>query len=106
MLDTGLEEGVEVYASFPFEAMHRMASDLLDETAVIPEQITMQHSYQAQEVQQPSALESTLSAQLEEILTAIKAGQVLMLDGNQLVGGTADRMNQALGQIQAISIRR
>ena len=106
MLDTGLAEGVEDYAAFPFEAMHRMASDLLDETAVIPEQITMQHSYEPQEIQQPSVLESTLSAQLEEILNAIKAGQVLVLDGNQLVGGTADRMNVALGQIQAISIRR
>lgn len=29
-----------------------------------------------------------------------------MLDGNKLVGGTADKMNTALGQIQALTARR
>ena len=34
---------------------------------------------------------------LEKILEAIKAGQVVVLDGNKLVGGTAQRMDKALG---------
>ena len=34
---------------------------------------------------------------LEKILEAIKAGQVVVLDGNRLVGGTAQRMDKALG---------
>lgn len=35
---------------------------------------------------------------LAEILSAIKAGQILTLDGKALVGGTADNMDSTLGQ--------
>ena len=106
MLDYGMAGGVEENADEPIKAMRRMAADLLDEAAVIPERIEMQQSYQMPPAVQTSGLENTLSSQLSEILQAIKAGQVLVLDGNKLVGGTADKMNAALGQIQAISVRR
>ena len=104
MIDAGLAEGMEDYSDYPFDTMKKIASELMNEVPVIPERMKIQNSY-IQEAQ-PAGLESALSAQLGEILNAIKAGQVLVLDGNQIVGGTADRMNQALGQIQAISVRR
>lgn len=42
---------------------------------------------------------------LEEILAAIEAGQVLALDGDLLVGGTADRMDRKLGQLRVLAAR-
>ena len=45
------------------------------------------------------------SGVLDKILTAIEKGQILMLDGDTLVGGTADRMNQTLGMMQVLTAR-
>jgi len=42
---------------------------------------------------------------LEEILGAIRQGQVLLLDGDTLVGGTANKMDNALGTIRALAAR-
>lgn len=42
---------------------------------------------------------------LGNILAAIKAGQVIVLDGDAVVGGTADRMNQKLGNFQLLTER-
>jgi chromosome segregation ATPase len=38
------------------------------------------------------------SAKLDQILQAIQAGQVILLDGDRLVGGTVDRMDAGFGQ--------
>lgn len=38
------------------------------------------------------------NSKLDKILAAIQAGQVLLLDGDRLVGGTSDRMDTTLGQ--------
>ena len=45
------------------------------------------------------------SAILNSILEAIKAGPVLFLDGDALVGGTVDRFNYKLGQLQVLAAR-
>ena len=45
------------------------------------------------------------SGVLEQILTAIQEGQVIALDGNILVGATADRMDRALGRRQILTSR-
>lgn len=42
---------------------------------------------------------------LDAILEAIKAGQIIALDGDKMVGGTADRMNRRLGQLQLLTER-
>ena len=47
------------------------------------------------QIYQVAAQES--NGMLEKILEAIKEGQVVVLDGNKLVGGTAQRMDKALG---------
>lgn len=44
------------------------------------------------------AAASTNAPMLEQILTAIRKGQVLLLDGDALVGATANRMDNALGR--------
>ena len=42
---------------------------------------------------------------LDLILAAIEAGQVLLLDGDTLVGGTATRMDRRLGQLRVLAAR-
>lgn len=48
---------------------------------------------------------STNSPVLEKILTAIEKGQILTIDGDALVGATADRMDNALGRRRTLATR-
>lgn len=43
--------------------------------------------------------------QLDKILAAIERGQVILLDGDALVGGTADRMNNKMGMLRVLTTR-
>lgn len=45
-----------------------------------------------------STAANTLMSKLDTIVAAIKAGRVILLDGDTLVGATADRMDATLGQ--------
>lgn len=106
MLDYGVAGGVTENEDEPIRAIRQMAHNLLNEAAVIPERLPVQkQQYQVPDMQ-TIATNSILSEKLDRILQAIENGQVLMLDGNKLVGATADRMNTALGQIQVLSARR
>ena len=106
MLDYGVAGGVTENQDEPIKAIRQMANNLLNETAVIPERLpAVQQQYTVPNMQ-TSTINSVLSDKLDKILQAIESGQVLMLDGNKLVGATADRMNTALGQIQVLSSRR
>lgn len=51
------------------------------------------------------AVASTNGPMLEKILAAIEKGQVLTLDGDAVVGATADRMDNALGRRRALAAR-
>lgn len=51
------------------------------------------------------AAASATSPMLERILAAIEAGQVILLDGDAVVGGTADRMDRKLGQLRVLAAR-
>ena len=51
------------------------------------------------------AYTSLNASKLDKILAAIERGQVLMLDGDKLVGGTATRMDNTLGQRRALVVR-
>lgn len=42
---------------------------------------------------------------LDALLAAVERNQVLLLDGDALVGGTADRMNEKLGQLSVLAAR-
>lgn len=48
---------------------------------------------------------SNLAAKLDMILAAIERGQIIALDGDKIVGGTAERMNAELGLISAGNTR-
>jgi len=52
-----------------------------------------------------TAAAASNATMLEKILAAIQEGQVLTLDGDTLVGATANRMDTALGQRRALASR-
>lgn len=51
------------------------------------------------------ALASSNGPMLERILSAIEKGQVIALDGDAIVGATADRMDSALGRRRTLASR-
>jgi phage-related minor tail protein len=99
MLAEGMAVGIEDNADAPLDAMSSLSSDLLgeaDELNGLTLERRLQHTFAAPE--SLSAAETGMLSKLDKILTAIERGQVLMLDGDKLVGGTADRMDSTLGQ--------
>lgn len=60
---------------------------------------------QARALQQTQAANSLQGSKLDQILAAIKAGQVLTIDGKTLVGATADRTDTALGRKRELIAR-
>ena len=54
---------------------------------------------------QTAQVAASRTMQLEKILAAIERGQILLLDGDALVGGTVDRMNNRMGTLRVLSAR-
>ncbi len=59
----------------------------------------------ARQLSGQQALASSNGPMLERILTAIEKGQVIALDGDAIVGATADRMDSALGRRRTLASR-
>ena len=57
----------------------------------------------ARQAQSYETATSGTASRLDSILAAIERGQVLLIDGDILVGATADKMNRKLGQIQLLT---
>lgn len=51
------------------------------------------------------AVDPEMMEKLDQILGAVQAGKEILLDGDKLVGGTADRYNSAFGEMQVLSER-
>ena len=107
MLDQGLAKGVLDNASDPVKAMQRVSGSVLDAAAgsvnglALDRQLSQPMSYGAA----ATATDSGLGAKLDKILAAIERGQVLTIDGDQLVGATAARYDSTLGQRRALAAR-
>ena len=52
-----------------------------------------------------AASDGGLLSKLDKILDAIERGQILTIDGEQLVGATADKFDNALGKRRALAAR-
>lgn len=59
----------------------------------------------ARQLSGQQALASSNGPMLEKILAAIEKGQVIALDGDAIVGATADRMDSALGRRRTLASR-
>ena len=107
MLDEGLAAGVEDNAKAPENAMRDMTTGMLDAAGgvdglSIERRIT--HSYRM-DAAATAAQTSSLAGKLDQILEAIKRGQILTIDSNALVGATVNTMNNALGQRRVLAER-
>lgn len=103
MLDRGLAKGIEDSAKKPLAAMTDLSSGLLDETNDL-NGLTLERKVQHTFAPAASA-ETGLMGKLDKILTAIERGQILTIDGEQLVGATADMYDNKLGQRRALAVR-
>lgn len=56
-------------------------------------------------VTQVVMLDTGTMEKLDQILSAVQNGKDILLDGDKLVGGTADRYNSAFGEMQVLSER-
>lgn len=107
MLDEGLAKGVEDHASNPINAMKRVSSGVLDAASEPMDGLSLERSLSRPAVTSvPTGMaDSSLGAKLDKILAAIERGQILTIDGDQLVGATASRYDATLGQRRALAAR-
>jgi phage-related minor tail protein len=107
MLDQGLAKGVLDNASDPVKAMQRVSGSVLDAATRPVDGLSLTRTL-SRPVAAPAAaagMESGLGAKLDRILEAIERGQVLMIDGDALVGATANKMDNRLGQRRVLAAR-
>jgi hypothetical protein len=107
MLDEGLAVGIEGNASAPKKAMSDLTGDLVHDAGhvdglTIDRQVTQSYTANAAAT---AAQSSTVLSKLDLIYKAILSGQVIMLDGKTLVGSTADRYDNELGQRRVLAER-
>ena len=107
MLDEGLAKGIKDNTSAPTDAMSDVSADILNaagqvDGVAIERQIS--YSYNASAATAASQSAGMLS-KLDKILEALERGQIITIDGNALVGATANNMNTALGQRRVLAGR-
>lgn len=102
-LSEGTEIGLEKKTKDLEQAAARQMNALLD--AYREPEVRAQRDFRSLAEQQTAhhfagqmSAASATSPMLEKILSAIEKGQVLLLDGEALVGATASRMDNALGR--------
>lgn len=107
MLDKGLAEGVLDNMANPIKAMERVSGSVLDaaEDEINGLTLSRQLSSTPATTTATVGMETALVAKLDRILAAIEQGQVLMLDGDTLVGATVGRYDNKLGQRRALAAR-
>lgn len=99
MLDQGLAEGMLDNIDAPVKAMQRVTGGVLDAARNV------------NGVQLGSQLQSNFSGgdglmpKLDKILAAIERGQIIAIDGDKLVGATADAFDRRLGQRRVLATR-
>jgi hypothetical protein len=104
LLDEGLAAGIEDGAKAPINALDKLSEDMIgdgDTLGDINLERRMTHSFSAGNASQVDSI----GAKLDQIYKAIKSGQVIMLDGKTLVGSTAVRYDNELGQRRVLAER-
>ena len=107
MLDEGLAVGIEDNATAPKKAMRDMTESVLDGVGLVDGaaiERNVVHTYSVSAAANASQ-NAGLLGKLDAILKAIEDGQVLVLDGDAVVGGTANKMNNVLGQRRVLAGR-
>ena len=107
-LDEGLAEGLLDNMSSPVKAVREVANGVLGEAQDM-DGLSIERNLQQRAMQSALSVttiaDNAMLAKLDQLLTAIKAGQVITLDGKQLVGGTASAYDNVLGQRRMLAAR-
>lgn len=106
----GAEIGVENKTPDVARAGREQAAALLDEyrTQEVHAQRALRNVAEQQAARTTAGQLTAATANsgmLDQILSAIREGQVLLLDGDTLVGGTANKMDSNLGQLRVLTER-
>ena len=104
MLDEGLAVGIEDNAKSPMKALGDLSKDMLDEAGQL-NGLTLERRLTHTFNTGAPTEGATVASKLDQILKAIERGQILTIDGNALVGATANSMNNALGQRRILAER-
>ena len=99
MLSAGVAEGITAGEKLPMKAMANLSKDILSEAENMDGltlERNLQHTFTAPAA--VSAPDTGMLAKLDAILEAIKAGQIITIDGKRWVGGTVNQYDSALGQ--------
>ena len=103
LLDEGLAEGITDGARAPVNALDKLSDDMLDSAGAmngVTVERRVAHAYSST----PTTADG-ISSKLDQIYKAILSGQVIMLDGKTLVGSTAVRYDNELGQRRVLAER-
>ena len=105
LLDEGLAVGITANADAPVNALDKLSGDMLESTDAL-NGVTLErrvaHTFTGGVTANPA---EGLSSKLDQIYKAILKGQVIMLDGKTLVGSTAVRYDNELGQRRVLAER-
>ena len=105
MLAEGMAVGIEENADAPLDAMSDLTDDMLDQAEGL-NGLTLERKLQNTfAAPAASASGSGMLDKLDRILAAIERGQVLTIDKNLLIGGTATDYDMKLGQRRALAAR-
>ena len=105
-IPTGIAAGIEENMDAPIDAMQDINSGMLGAAGSF-DGMSLQRSLSRPSVPSVAAAAagSGLSAKLDKILTLLERGQTLTIDGDKLVGATAERFDAKLGQRRALAAR-
>lgn len=107
MIDEGFAKGIDDNTKAPLDAMSDLTQGMLDEAEGVDGlaiERKIQHSYSA-DANTATAHTSSMIGKLDQILQAIERGQIITINGDTLVGATANAMNSALGQRRILAER-
>ena len=105
LLDEGLAIGIEDGAKAPINALDKLSEDMLDGATGLDGMTIERRMVNALEGGNATTTADGIAGKLEQIYKAILAGQVIMLDGKALVGSTALRYDNELGQRRVLAER-
>ena len=105
LLDEGLAMGIEDAAKTPINALDKLSEDMIDGAGGFDGMALERRMTHTLDTGGTMRSVDGLAGKLDQIYKAILAGQVIMLDGKTLVGSTALRYDNELGQRRVLAER-
>ena len=105
LLDEGLAEGIDENAAAPINALDKLSTDMIDGASGLDGMALERRMVHSIDAGNTTNTADGIGAKLDQIYKAILAGQVIMLDGKALVGSTALRYDNELGQRRVLAER-